>query len=417
MKICFATIVSPNYLAYARVLRDSVAAHASQAAFRVLVVNREDQQVRAAVEDAGLEATFAPELGLADFEQLAYKFDLVELNTALKPTFLKQLFARGYDLVVYLDPDICLYAEPSPVLEALSTAEVALIPHALAPAMDGLRPSDVDFLRTGTFNLGFIGLRKGRHSAALLDWWESRCLGNGFNDPSFGTFVDQKWMDLAPCYFDSISVLKHAGCNVAYWNLHERKIESEKGNYRVNGAPLVFFHFSGVSVSTPGILSRHQNRHDLVPGTALSELVRDYCGRLVAAGHAQLEHLPYSFAALDDGTPITPLMRRAACVASLDRSQPFSVTSQLQQRLRRGRISSAGASGAKAITTLNFDPSDRRVIALNFLIRLLARLVGGERIAALLRYATFLGWGSNFAAVLLDQPPELRHLDPRALRD
>lgn len=414
MNLCFATIVAPNYLAYARVLRDSIARYAPQAQFHVLVVNRRVPEVQRAVEEARLQATYATELGLPDFEHLAYQYDLVEFNTALKPTFLKSLFGRGYEYVVYLDPDISLFHSPDPILEALGQAETVLIPHALAPAMDGLRPSDIDFLRTGSFNLGFVGLRKGQHSFALLDWWESRCLSYGFNDPAFGIFVDQKWLDLAPCYFESVHILKHAGCNVAYWNLHERKVETSNGNYRVNDVPLVFFHFSGVNASTPDILSRHQNRHVLVQDTALAELVRHYCDRLLVAGHLRLAQLPYSFAALDDGTPITAVMRRAACVGSVRTAHPFSSSSELQQALERAGISSPGSHEAKAVTTLNFDPSDRRVAAVNILIRLLVRTIGVGRVGALLRYASFLGWGSNFATVLLGRSFELRHVDGRA---
>lgn len=414
VNLCFATIVAPNYLAYARVLRDSIARYAPQAQFHVLVVNRRVPEVQRAVEEARLQATYATELGLPDFEHLAYQYDLVEFNTALKPTFLKSLFGRGYEYVVYLDPDISLFHSPDPILEALGQAETVLIPHALAPAMDGLRPSDIDFLRTGTFNLGFVGLRKGQHSFALLDWWESRCLSYGFNDPAFGIFVDQKWLDLAPCYFESVHILKHAGCNVAYWNLHERKVETSNGNYRVNDVPLVFFHFSGVNASTPDILSRHQNRHVLVQDTALAELVRHYCDRLLEAGHLRLAQLPYSFAALDDGTPITAVMRRAACVGSVRTAHPFSSSSELQQALERAGISSPGSHEAKAVTTLNFDPSDRRVAAVNILIRLLVRTIGVGRVGALLRYASFLGWGSNFATVLLGRSFELRHVDGRA---
>jgi hypothetical protein len=197
VKLCFATIVSPNYLAYARVLGDSVAQHAPDAEFRVLIVGRADPQVSAAVNKSGLDVIYANDLGLPDFDHLAYKFDIVEFNTALKPSFLKSLFALGFDRVVYLDPDIRLYSPPAPVVQALDDAQIALIPHALAPVMDGSRPSDIDFLRTGSFNLGFIGLRRGTQTFALLDWWEERCLSQGFNDPGFGTFVDQKWLVLA----------------------------------------------------------------------------------------------------------------------------------------------------------------------------------------------------------------------------
>jgi hypothetical protein len=414
VKICFATIVSPNYLAYARVLGESLARHAPEADFRVLIVGRADPLVVAAVKTANLKATYADELGLPDFEQLAYKFDIVELNTALKPTFLKALFALGFDKVVYLDPDISLYAAPTPVMDALDTGEIALIPHALAPVMDGMRPSDIDFMRAGSFNLGFIGLRRGSQAFALLDWWERRCLSHGFNDPGFGTFVDQKWLDLAPSYFDSVLVLKHPGCNVAYWNLHERTVGFTDGQYQVNGRPLIFFHFSGVDASAPMTLSRHQNRHSLVAGTALADLVRDYCERLLAAGHTQWSGLPYSFGSLEDGTPVTPVMRRAACVETMGAAQPFNPDAPLQRALRMAGVTPrAGAGASKAATTLTFDPTDRRVVLVNRLIRLCARVVGANRLLLLLRYVNFLGWQSNFAAVLLDKPVNLEHRDVR----
>jgi hypothetical protein len=414
LKACFATIVSPNYIAYARVLRDSIRLHAPEAAFRVLVVNSDDAATRHACAQAQLDAVFAPQLGLPDFEQLAYRFDLVELNTALKPTFLKRLFAEGFDTVTYLDPDIRVYDAMQPVDDALARSEIVLIPHSLAPVMDGLRPSDIDFLRTGAYNLGFIGLRRGAQCAALLDWWERRCLSHGFNDPGFGIFVDQKWLDLAPAYFDSVAILKHRGCNVAYWNLHERQLAHEGGRWRVNGEPLVFFHFSGVDPADASRLSRHQDRHRPAPGSALAQLVADYCASLAAAGHAGFKSLPYSYATLSDGTRITTGMRRAARVRGVDAHDPFNPGSPLQRLLRRAGIAAPpGKVRQPQVTTLNFDPTDRRVVWFNFLLRQLARIIGASRLGELLRYATFLGWGSNSAAVLLDRPFELRHIDDR----
>ncbi len=413
VKRCFATIVSPNYLAYACVLRDSVLRHAPEADFQVLMVNRPDAAVGAAVAEAGLKVTHATELDLPGFEQIAYKYDLVELNTALKPSFMKALFARGFDEVVYLDPDTCLYDAPLPVTQALEDAQIVLIPHALAPAMDGLRPSDIDFLRTGTFNLGFVALRRGEQALALLDWWERRCLSHGFNDPGFGTFVDQKWMDLAPCYFDSVRLLKHPGCNVAYWNLHERQVETDGANYRVNGQQLVFFHYSGVQALAPQVLSRHQTRHQLVAGQPVTRLVADYCDRLLEAGHQRWSGLPYSFGRLDDGTLITSAMRRAAGLASMDAGRPFDPASPLQRALRNAGLAGGNAQGLDKATTLNFDPSDRRVVWVNRVVRLLGRIIGVERLSALLRYAGFLTWQSNLASVLLDRPLEIDHRDRR----
>jgi len=414
MTVCIATIVSGNYLSYATVLRDSVALHAPDARFAVLVVDRQTPELDAAIARAGLDATYAHELGLPDFEQVAFKFDVVELNTALKPTFLKRLLASGADRAFYIDPDIRLFAPPAPIMEALDSSEIVLTPHALAPVMDGKRPSDIDFLRNGTFNLGFVAVRAGPQSRAFLDWWESRCLAMGFNDFTFGVFVDQKWVDLAPSYFDSVRILRHPGCNVAYWNLHERRVESGPAGWTCNGQPLVFFHFSGVSADSPHLLSRHQDRHVPEPGSPLATLVADYCAALLAAGHAQNKRLPYGFARLDDGTPITSLMRRASCCLETDSSHPFAPDSPLQRELRRRGLAAAPvSSGATGNSTLNFNPADIRVRMVNGMLRGLARLVGAERVGMLLRYAAFLGWGSNYPALLLRRPFDLGHRQRR----
>lgn len=412
MSTCFATIASGNYVAYVQVLRDSVARHAPDAAFRVLLVDRPSESLDQAIARTGLRATYAHELDLPDFEHLAFKFDVVELNTALKPSFLKRLFGEGFERVCYLDPDIRMLAAPTPVLQTLDTAQIALTPHSLAPVMDTKRPSDIDYLRQGSYNLGFIGLRAGPDAHAFLDWWERRCLGQGFNDATYGVFVDQKWVDLALSYFDAVRVLRHPGCNVAYWNLHERMLGKTKAGYTANGQPLVFFHFSGVNANTPHLLSRHQNRHVPEPGSVLAELVAQYSADVLAAGHAGYQRLGYGFARLDDGTPITPLMRRAAACLEMDSANPFSVSSDFQRQLRANGLVEPPPQGGEG-NTLNFDPGDKRVRAVNALVRLLARVAGAERVRQLLRYATFLTWGSNYPAVLLRKPFDMGHRDPR----
>ncbi len=235
---------------------------------------------------------------------------------------------------------------------ALDEAEIVVTPHALAPAMDGLRPSDIDFLRNGSFNLGFIALRRGAESLSLLDWWERRCLSHGFNDLGFGTFVDQKWIDLVPSYFESVHVLRHRGCNVAFWNLHERQLFEVNGSYRVNDVPLVFFHFSGVRADAPEVLSKHQTRHAIAPGSLLARLVSEYSASLLQMGHSSYSKLAYGFGRLDDGTrsPASCGVPRAAWGrANCTRSRPGptcngacgrAASHRLRRRKPRGRARS-----------------------------------------------------------------------------
>jgi hypothetical protein len=412
MRICFVTIASANYLAYVGVLAASVARHAGDAEFRVLVVDEPSSAVRAAVAQTGLSAVYARDLPLPSFDRVAYQYDLVELNTALKPSFIKATLDDGFEAVVYLDPDICLYAHPAPILEALEGAPIVVTPHAMAPAMDGLRPSDIDFLRNGAFNLGFVAVREADESRSFLDWWERRCLHHGFNDPGFGTFVDQKWIDLVPVYFPCVRILRHRGCNVAYWNLHERQVRWDAGAYRVGDEALVFFHFSGVKAEAPTVLSRHQTRHRIEAGTAVSLLVAEYCKRLIDAGHEQFRQIPYSYACLDNGTTITPTMRRALGACGAAAGNPFLADSEIQRRLRMSVVRrSTRVVDVGTRNTLTLDQSDRRLRWVNAFIRLLARLFGVERVRALLQYASFLSRQSHYAAVLLERPFDVTHDD------
>lgn len=416
MSLCFATIVSANYLAYARVLAHSLAEHAGAAPLKVLLVERGSAELRSLAAASGLDCVFAEELGLPDLERLAYKYDVLELNTALKPSFLKRLLAQGHERVVYVDPDIRFFAPPAPVQAALDDAPIVLTPHARRPVLDGKRPSDVDFLRNGSFNLGFIALRSHPQSLAMLDWWEQRCLGLGFNDPGFGTFVDQKWADLIPAYFDATAVLRHAGCNVAYWNLHEREVREVDGRPCVEGEPLVFFHFSGVDPEEPGELSRHQTRFALTDLPDVAPLVRDYCRALIEAGHADYRGQPYSFGRLRDGSWVSPLMRRALLSDTQTPEQdPFDPASRLQRELRASGLSHGlqpGSESAKGVNTRNLADQGTRLRWVNRGVRLLSRLLGPERTHMLLCYAAVLTRESHLASVLMDRAMRFDH-EPR----
>jgi hypothetical protein len=58
---------------------------------------------------------------------------------------------------------------------------------------------------------------------------------------------------LAPAIFPFVKILRQPNLNVASWNFHSRRVEfdaEDPDRYRVNGEPLVFYHFSGVGPKT-----------------------------------------------------------------------------------------------------------------------------------------------------------------------
>ena len=53
------------------------------------------------------------EIGISNHEliDMEFKYNIVEFNTSVKPSFYKYLFSKGYDNVIYLDPDIESYSK------------------------------------------------------------------------------------------------------------------------------------------------------------------------------------------------------------------------------------------------------------------------------------------------------------------
>ena len=402
------TIISPNYLAFARVLAASYLRHHRDHRFFVLIVA--DLGDRAPFAAEPFETVMLPEIGLLDLRGEAMKYDILELNTNVKPAFLRYLFRTAeLDQLVYLDPDICVYSPLTPVWEALSGGAIAaLTPHLTTPLADDRTPSEQDMLYNGTYNLGFVAFRRCPEADRLLAWWDDRCLSAGFSEGRTGLFVDQKWMNLAPGLFEGVALLRDAGCNMAYWNLHERSLTGNSASPMVenkSGAavPLRFFHFSGIEAGKAGSLSRHTNRYNLEQRPDLQVLFSEYKEAVLKAADAVLTRLPYGFDRLSDGTAVTRLARRiyAKHQARWQGQDPFDARGEFAAFARRLRLVSGKVSPAKS-TWKEFNPRDRRVEAVHRLLRLTLRVLGPNRYELLMRYLAYIAVLRN-QSVFLDE--------------
>ena len=101
------TIVSKNYLSYARVLAESFRRHHPRSQMFVLLVDRVDGHF--APEREPFELVELPELDMPELPRFCFQYSIVELNTAAKPYFLQHLLRkRGVSKLIYLDPDIVI---------------------------------------------------------------------------------------------------------------------------------------------------------------------------------------------------------------------------------------------------------------------------------------------------------------------
>ncbi|WP_108507838.1 hypothetical protein [Polynucleobacter acidiphobus] len=406
MKI--VTIISANYLAYAKTLALSVK-KADHGALLVLIADKKASCKEKLEYISEFDYIFAEDIGIQSIHEMAFKYDITEFNTALKPFFLEYVINNINDRVVYLDPDVFVYERLTPIQDALQRSSILLTPHSTTPIMDGLRPSDIDFLRTGVFNLGFIAIKKCDEVKKFLCWWKSRCEKLCFNDTAFGTFVDQKWIDLVPCYFSKVEILKIAGLNVAYWNIHERTLSKNNGKFLVNGEPLYFFHYSGIDTKKPDDFSKHQSRTSLTSNSSLRELVASYIALLLENGIQIYQMIPYGFNYLNDGSYISPTARRALVVYGDTVLDPFDSKENFQLTLRRSGLQCDQFPDVGSVNTRNFYKYRKFAKYINMMIRASAFIFGAIRMFKLIRYFSIVSRESHYQSILLGQEMDFSH--------
>jgi glycosyltransferase involved in cell wall biosynthesis len=308
----FFTIVSRNYLAYALTLMQSLAQQYPDAPrYLCLADTRADDP---ALDTDLFETVTIDQLTLPHFDAFVFRYDIMELNTAVKPYMFAWLQKRhpGAGLV-YLDPDILVLRRLKEVEQAFAQGALAVLtPHINRPLDDdGKFPTELSLMRTGVYNCGFVAINAAHPDGTrLIEWWSRKLEFDCFVDLEAGLFTDQKWMDMAPALFPDVSILRDDGYNVAYWNLANRQVtRAADGSYSVNGVPLVFAHFSGVDLGRPEIYSKHQNRFDAEGIGGLRPLYEEYLGKLHDNEHPMHASKPYAYGRFADGAAISKPLR------------------------------------------------------------------------------------------------------------
>ena len=258
--IYYFTSITANYFAKARVLCKSLKKYNTEAKF---ILGISDQipdfiDLREEPFDDVIESKNLKSINNEDI--FFFKHTITELCTAVKPMMALEILQRNdADSVIYLDPDIAVFDNLENLEKMFEKGSILLTPHQLIPEKEDIyiRQNEILFLKRGTFNFGFFGVKKDAQGIAFLNWWMARLENYCFDDNYdvlkeltheglLGLFTDQKWADLIPSYFDNYKILREPGYNVCTWNLSGRTIkEYAENKFSVNDKPLYFYHFSG----------------------------------------------------------------------------------------------------------------------------------------------------------------------------
>lgn len=309
MTVAYCTISAANYLPRVRVLENSFRQHNPGVSFHVLLVESPSACTRL-TEETGFEFV-SPADVCPYWEKMSFYYDVTEFSTALKPFFIEHLFDRGYEAVVYLDPDIQVFSPLTDLTNLAKRFDLVLTPHICEPLPDdGARPTSGEIIKAGVYNLGFIALRASDRVIDALRWWQTVCVDQCLFDAKSGLFVDQFWAGMLPCFIQETYCLRESGYNIAYWNVFQRFLQKSEGTWKTKDGDLFFFHFSGVTWGDLSHVSRHQNRVSAPPGSDLHQLLVEYGQLIQESDWAQYRNWPYTFGYYANGDPISNDDRR-----------------------------------------------------------------------------------------------------------
>ncbi|MEM7753786.1 MAG: hypothetical protein AAF230_10250 [Pseudomonadota bacterium] len=312
MSVHAFTSFSFSYLNRARVLADGLRKRHPDWVLWAVVTDTPPDGFPDDLSQDGYDRTiFAEDLMGHDAAAWLFGHDVVEACTAVKGVASRRILDDpSCEKLFYFDPDIAVFNTMDDVVELLDTADIVLTPHQIDPeprtARQAILDNEITSLSHGAYNLGFIALANRGEGRRFAQWWDDRLRDWCHDRRDIGVFVDQKWCDLVPCFFENVHVHRDPGCNVASWNLNHRRIAiDDAGQILVNGAPLKFYHFTKLGPVGDTMTQRYARDN-----CEVYELWSWYRNAVAAATDPRIPEGYWHYKAFDDGTPIPAAVRR-----------------------------------------------------------------------------------------------------------
>lgn len=388
------TVCNLAYLPKALVLAESVLKYNNLK----LIIFIIDKKNAADFSDIEADMVWIEDMNIPNFYELAFKYDIIELSTSLKPYLTLKLLEK-YDKVIFVDPDTCFYNAITHILSDLKHYPIVLTPHYTTPMSSHSKPgwnNDLGMMRFGSFNLGFYAVRNSHQVQEFLTWWSDRCLKINFMEAQFGLSTDQKWVDIAPCFFKDLHISFNLGYNAAPWNLFERSIKKGPyGNYIINDIyPLIFFHFSNFSDSDPEYLKERSCFVTKNEQHSLLDLGTEYKHALLSKRN-NASPLKYGFDYMSSGEYISLTLRRAYASVLNELPpdhDPFNSSGIVGDFARKNYLfeKKSKTSSYKALSFQDIESHKTKIKFIYILMRIILRFIGPIKFFNISRLLVYL---------------------------
>lgn len=396
------TICAKNYLAQALSLKKSTLKHNKNIDFYIFLSDTVDG------ESLPSGIILLDDSWVKDWILMAYKYDVVEFSTAVKPYAIRKLFQDGYQKVSYIDPDIFVTNKLDYVFDSLENYSAILTPHRCTMMRNGELLDEHAIILNGIFNLGFFAVKNDSVGNSIINWWVEKLTSQCYLDLADGLAVDQKWMEFIPAYFPKdVLISSNLGMNAAIWNIQERELSiGDDGEYIISNKlnpnekyELLFWHFSGYSpINKDWLLKNNpQTAFDNYP--CLAKLGTEYYNTLINNGFERYSKMRYGFNFYETGEVILPLHRRLYRHYEdtfSKKGNPFSSDSDIYKQLQRNHLLTKKGTikqDPRRDMKSHKDPSSKKVVFM--MLRLIESIVGINNYTKIIRAFRFLSVYEN----------------------
>lgn len=389
------TICAKNYLAQAFTLKKSFQKFNPNCDFFIFLSDDPDELKNEESKFVLLDNNW-----IANWKQMAFKYNVIEFSTSIKPFCFKKIFSEGYDKVIYLDPDIYVTNQLDEIYNYLEKKSIVLTPHYCNIQTEYTGSiTEEEILFVGIYNLGFTAINNNENGNKIINWWMNRLENKCYADKFDALHVDQKWMDFIPAFFpNDVLITHHMGINPAIWNLHERELViNESGDYQILNIeskelfPLLFFHFSGFDPFKPKLINRRHPKYNTDVYPSYIPLFESYISDVYENGYNKYSKLGYYFNSFENGENIIPLHRRLfrALEDSYPDEDPFKNNNNFLKVLNKNKLLTGIKSNA--FSTFSETEKSRRGILGKIIIKLLKitkKIIGIRYYTSLVSFLT-----------------------------
>lgn len=390
------TIVAKNYFSFALTLAESVKLNQPDIDFYILLADEADDTSK--FEGANHILLQAKDIDIHSYLDLAFKYNITEFCTAVKPFFFDYLFKKKYEKIIYFDPDIYVYDNLNSIYNSLEDNDVLLTPHFISPQTHYTgNATETLILFAGMYNLGFVALKNSHDGLLIIEWWKERLYNLCYADKFEALHVDQKWMDFIPSLFKNVGISRNLGYNIAYWNIHERKLIRKGNSYHVTNDlllseehPLSFVHFSGLN---PGDIYNNKQCPTInIKDYPIWEiLIQEYAQKVNEKGFSSYIGLAYSYGHFNGEFKISQfqrrLYRRIIDENIIKFDNPFKTgQGSFFELLKKNKLLASNQSQADKLNERNFKDFNKKLRIINRFMRGIHFFLGFEKYTLLLKF-------------------------------